>query len=148
MKKLLKNTKGTAEVIGTVLFIVILLFFFTNVYLWHDAATKEMNELYVQKINSQISASYDPITKIISVTNNGGLDAVISGLWLNVQSASSVPDSNHQFFNLIDRNYIVSAGDSPILIRLADTPINYDPAGKTGIFKVITTTGNVASCHF
>ena len=61
IRRLLKNKKGVAEVIGSVMFIVILLFFFTNVYLWHDAATKEMNDLYVQKINS-------PIT--ISVINN------------------------------------------------------------------------------
>ena len=53
-KRLLRNHKGTAEVIGSVLFIVILLFFFTNVYLWHDAATKEMNDMYVEKLNSPI----------------------------------------------------------------------------------------------
>ena len=45
LKKLLNNKKGTAEVIGSVMFIVILLFFFTSVYLWHDAAVKDMNDL-------------------------------------------------------------------------------------------------------
>ena len=54
--RLLKNKKGTAEVIGSVMFIVILLFFFTNVYLWHDAATKEMNQMYVDRINTPITA--------------------------------------------------------------------------------------------
>ena len=49
IKRLLKNKKGTAEVIGSVMFIVILLFFFTNVYLWHDAAVKEMNDLVRSK---------------------------------------------------------------------------------------------------
>ncbi len=55
LKRLIKNRKGTAEVIGTIMFIVILLFFFTNVYLWHDAATKEMNDMYVEKINAPIT---------------------------------------------------------------------------------------------
>ena len=72
-KRLLRNRKGTAEVIGSVLFIVILLFFFTNVYLWHDAATKEMNDLYVEKLNSLIKVnvlSTSPL--VLEVTNTGG----------------------------------------------------------------------------
>ena len=64
IKRLLKNKKGTAEVIGSVMFIVILLFFFTNVYLWHDAATKEMNDMYVQKLNSPIVATVSRFTII------------------------------------------------------------------------------------
>ena len=55
MKNFRKNCKGTAEVIGTIMFIMILLFFFTNVYLWHDAATKDANQLNLQKINSSFS---------------------------------------------------------------------------------------------
>ena len=51
MRIFIKNRKGTAEVIGTIMLIIILLFFFTNVYLWHDAATKDANQLYVKQIH-------------------------------------------------------------------------------------------------
>ena len=73
-KQLFNNKKGTAEVVGSVMFIIILLFFFTNVYLWHDAATKEMNDLQFQKINSPISITYDSATKTINIMDNIGTD--------------------------------------------------------------------------
>jgi hypothetical protein len=143
MKRLLSNKKGTAEVIGTVLFIVILLFFFTNVYLWHDAATKEMNTFYTEKINSPISVTYDNSQGKLIVVNNGGVDAVIWGVWVNERGAEGKPDSLHQFFNLVDNKYTVQAGGFSTNIT-----VPYNPAGQTGIFKVITTLGNTAICHF
>jgi hypothetical protein len=147
MKRLLNNKKGTAEVIGTVLFIVILLFFFTNVYLWHDAATKEMNTFYTEKINSPISVTYDKLQEKLIITNNGGVDAVLCGVWVNERGDPSKPDSRHQFFELEDNKYIVQAGGFPTYIAV-DNEITYDPTGKTGIFEVITTFGNTAICHF
>jgi hypothetical protein len=137
IRRLLKNKKGTAEVIGSVMFIVILLFFFTNVYLWHDAATKEMNDMYVQKLNSPIIATissnnghYD-----LNVTNKGGVDATLSSYWVNVKSPSG-PDSLHASFPL--NNVVIAGGPS------ATIPIttNY-PSGT--VIKVFTSTGNSAS---
>jgi flagellar hook-associated protein FlgK len=137
----LKNKKGTAEVIGSVMFIVILLFFFTNVYLWHDAATKEMNDLYVQKLNSPIAATVshnnDGSYSII-VTNKGGVDSTLSRYWVNEKSASNGPDTQHSMFPL---NNVVTAGGPSVNIT-----INYYPTGT--VVKVITTTGNSASCSF
>ena len=105
IKRLLKNKKGTAEVIGSVLFIVILLFFFTNVYLWHDAATKEMNDMYVQKINSPITLSVIVIILIqLNVTNKGGVDAKLSILWVDVASTNpGSPDQFHGYLILLNR---------------------------------------------
>jgi|SRR5208282_2580770 len=80
MKKLIKNHKGTAEVIGTMLFIVILLFFFTNVYLWHDNATKDANQLFLQKVNSTFKIEQAGGT--IVVTANGGSAISLSRLWI------------------------------------------------------------------
>ena len=140
-KRLLGNKKGTAEVVGSVMFIIILLFFFTNVYLWHDAATKQMNDLQFQKINSPISINYDSATKTLNITDNGGQDAVISGLWV-------VPDAGavHQYFDLLSRNIVIRAGAVATTIHLgSDVP--YDPSGH-GTLKVITKTGNIASCPF
>ena len=116
IKRLLKNKKGTAEVIGSVMFIVILLFFFTNVYLWHDAATKEMNDLYVQKLNSPIVAtiSNDNGHYNLTVTNKGGVDATLSSYWVNEKSANG-PDTLHSSFPL---NNIVAAGGPSVTIPI------------------------------
>jgi hypothetical protein len=142
VKRLLNNKKGTAEVIGTVLFIVILLFFFTNVYLWHDAATKEMNQEYLNKINS-------PITVVIqkndvdvdspfslNVTNRGGVDTTLFAVW--TIEDSTYPGGIH---GSDPNDEVVSAGKS-ILI-----PIN-PSEDITYTYKVITVNGNSASCTF
>ena len=141
MKRLLKNKKGTAEVVGSVMFIVILLFFFTNVYLWHDAATKEMNDLYVQKLNSPISINvmlnngmYD-----INITNNGGIDAKVSNLWINEKASSNSPDITH--ISLPDLNNLVIEAGGSVLRSITYNPTNTGPL----LFRVITTTGNSAS---
>jgi hypothetical protein len=81
MKRFIKNRKGTAEVIGTIMFIVILLFFFTNVYLWHDAATKDANELYLKKISSSFEIEKNSAPSAINVTA-GGSDIILSRLWI------------------------------------------------------------------
>jgi hypothetical protein len=95
LRKLLSNRKGTAEIIGSVLFIVILLFFFTNVYLWHDAATKEMDELYVQKMNSGMGIGLETGGSL-NITASGGLDVVLSRLWIVENGATG----NHFYANL------------------------------------------------
>jgi archaellum component FlaF (FlaF/FlaG flagellin family) len=145
LKQLLKNKKGTAEVIGSVMFIVILLFFFTNVYLWHDTATKEMNDLYVQKLNSPISIVVTQNAQnnqqyYINITNKGGVDATLSNLWINEKSTSSGPDTYHTNSTALN-NIVVEAGGSYIKI-ISYTSQNL---GASLQFKVITTTGNSAS---
>jgi hypothetical protein len=137
IRRLLKNKKATAEVIGSVMFIIILLFFFTNVYLWHDAATKEMNDLYVQKLNSPIVAtiSFDNGHYNLNIADKGGVDATLSSYWINLKSASG-PDTLHKRFPL---NNVITAGGPSVSIAIS----NY-PSGT--VIKVITTTGNSASC--
>jgi len=51
---MLKNRRGTAEIVGTVLFLVILFFFFSNVFLWHNQVTREMDGLVGDKMSSAI----------------------------------------------------------------------------------------------
>jgi hypothetical protein len=156
IKQLLKNKKGTAEVIGSVMFIVILLFFFTNVYLWHDAATKEMNDMYVQKINSPITISVisgsGPLQ--LNVTNKGGADAKLSILWVDVQSANGAPDLFHGYFNFTQQNIVVLAGSSiPVAWNYGGTLNNlgesYNPhSGDILQLKMVTTVGNTAACRY
>src|SRR5665647_1646777 len=126
IKRLLKNKKGTAEVVGSVMFIVILLFFFTNVYLWHDAATKEMNDLYVQKINSPITISVmSNNPNLLNVTNKGGVDARLSILWVDVASANAGnPDRFNGYYNLTQLNTVVLAGSS-IQVTWSDATNSY-----------------------
>lgn len=110
MRNLFRNRKGTAEVIGSVMFIVILLFFFTNVYLWHDAATKEMNDLYLDKMNARMELSYNSGVKELRVTANGS-DVILSRLWIIEESGSR----SHLYANLTDSSGIgvkIDAGKS------------------------------------
>jgi hypothetical protein len=114
------------------MFIVILLFFFTNVYLWHDAATKEMNQLYIDKINTPIAVSIQG--QNLNVTNRGGSDTQLVRVWVIVESSPGNPDQSHTPFPYND---VVPAGKS-ILIS------NPDPSGN--LYTVVTINGNTASC--
>jgi archaellum component FlaF (FlaF/FlaG flagellin family) len=138
LKRLIKNRKGTAEVIGTIMFIVILLFFFTNVYLWHDAATKEMNDMYVEKINTPITVSLTADRLNLNVTNKGGTDAQLTMLWVDLKSGSGGPDQMHS--NYTPSSIDVPAGSSILIL-------SHYSQGKVS-FKVVTTLGNSASCTY
>lgn len=133
-RKLVKNRRGTAEVIGSVMFIVILLFFFTNVYLWHDAATKEMNQLYVDKINTSVRIDGYSAGQL-TVINTGGMDTRISRVWV---ISGSGPATVHAY---TDPNTLVPAG------KQASIPVLSVPAGSV-LFKVVTTTGNIATYQY
>jgi hypothetical protein len=155
LKSLLKNRKGTAEVIGSVMFIVILLFFFTNVYLWHDAATKDMNDLYAQKINSPITVSIMSDPYHLNVTNNGGVAARLSILWVTVNSPTAGSlDTFHGYFNLTQSNVVIPAGLSKEITWNSYDTLNgegaryYPQTGDNVVLKVITTVGNSAACSY
>jgi len=133
-KKLINNKKGAAEVVGSVMFIVILMFFFTNVYLWHDAAVKEMNDLYAEKLNSQIRIINDEGT--LKITNAGGVAATIECYWIIEHSSPGQPDTNHQRFPV--SGLVIRPGE--------DWTITWSiPQHCT--LKVITTTGNIATIN-
>ncbi len=80
LKRFLKNRRGTAEIIGSALFIVIILFFFSNVYLWHDQATREMNNVLLERMNASVSMV--ATDEGVNVTNNGGVTFALSRLWI------------------------------------------------------------------
>jgi hypothetical protein len=160
-KKLLRNRKGTAEVIGSVMFIVILLFFFTNVYLWHDAATKEMNDMYVEKVSSPIAVSistspFNPHQ--LTVTNNGGIDATLSGLWVDVSHSAGAVDGFHGYYNFTkyysEQALRVPAGGSLTInwhdantLNSAGASFSYQ-SGDYVKLQVSTTVGNLAICRY
>jgi preprotein translocase subunit YajC len=124
IKRLLKNKKGTAEVVGSVMFIVILLFFFTNVYLWHDSATKQMNQLQIDKMNSGMSIV--PISGVVgtfTVTDTGGLDITLSRIWI----AEETVGGNHSFVNVALLNVpSIAAGNQIQVSFQSPKPLNSD----------------------
>jgi hypothetical protein len=155
LRKFLNNRKGTAEVIGSVMFIVILLFFFTNVYLWHDAATREMNNLYVEKINSPITISVTGSPYQLNVTNKGGIDVKLSILWVDVKSHSAgSADRFHGYFNLTLSGIVIPAGSSRIVTwnsagtRNSDGVAYAPQTGDNVRLKMITAVGNTAACSY
>ena len=142
MKRFIKNRKGTAEVIGTILFIMILLFFFTNVYLWHDSATKDANNLYLEKVNSTFSLSYVS-GSVIKVTA-GGSDITLSRLWIIDKNG------NHMY---TDINILVQAGTScqidlsSYAYHEGNNVVNY-PSGLVVRCMIINTLGMSESYTF
>jgi hypothetical protein len=127
-KKLLRNRKGTAEIVGTVLFLIIMMFFFTNVYLFRDIAVQERDNFMTQKMNSPISIYYEKDSGVLMVTNTGGVDTALSRLW------------------------IMKSGEEPRYILLGDVAVaagasrllDYNPQSGERV-KVITEFGNSAA---
>ncbi len=105
MRLFIKNRRGTAEVIGTMMFVMILLFFFTNVYLWHDTATKNANQLYLKEINSTFKIQQTD-QNTLTLTANGGSGISLSRLWIIEESANG----RHLYADLGSVN--VAAGQS------------------------------------
>ena len=154
MKRLIKNRKGTAEVIGTLLFIVILLFFFTNVYLWHDTATKDMNEMYVKKMNAGMQISNSGSTVTVTAT---GSNVILSRLWIDTSSAHVY--ANLQPFNLslapgvanaltitIGSGKVNSDGSVNVHYASGSITVNYTlPQNQTPTFTIVNTLGITTS---
>lgn len=165
LRRFLVSRKGTAEVIGSVLFVVIIMFFFSSVYLWHDNATKSMNTLLADKLNSQIEVNWLDSTAqdTLLITNTGGVGTSLSRLWI---ITSQEPNAQHLYANLtnIDNTnqgmYVAPGATVSIKLQGSSTPIvahwmnsahinasvTYTrSAQKIDTFTVLTTTGNMAS---
>jgi hypothetical protein len=158
LKKFLNNRKGTAEVIGSVMFVIIIMFFFSSVYLWHDQATRQMNTVFSDKMNSPVSLGV--VDGGLVVTNNGGVDVVLSRLWINDATghifASLENVEGHQILVAAGTKRTLALGNSTQYIGDGSSikvewgspvTINYAPTG-TAVFKILTTLGNTAACEW
>ncbi len=158
LKKFRRNRKGTAEVIGSVMFIVIMIFFFSSVYLWHDQATSQMNTVLSNKMNSPVSIAATDGGLII--TDNGGMAITLSRLWIDNSTYHIYADLEN-----VDGNQIsVEAGASVSLALASSTEydgpsievtygnpvtVDYAPIPTEPVtFKILTTLGNTASCSY
>jgi hypothetical protein len=168
--RLLCSRRGTAEIIGSVMFLLIIMFFFTNVYLWHDRATREMDDVLSEKINSLVSIQvvsmnvtlseiYNKPNMTLTVTNNGGVEAVLSRLWIITEDQYYQPYHNYADFEK-GQEIRVAAGDTIELTLSGQTQLESDGsftvagytisfAPKVGVkvtFTILTTQGNMAAC--
>lgn len=158
LRRLLCSRTGTAEIIGSVMFLLIMMFFFTNVFLWHDRATREMDGALSEKMNSLVSIQVVSmnVTKdmVLNVTNNGGVGVVLSRLWITT-------DVDHNYADLQKGQEIwVAAGDTIELTLSGQTQLDSDGAFKVArytisfapmvgakvTFTILTTRGNMAAC--
>jgi hypothetical protein len=157
LRRFFQNREGVSEIVGGVMLIIILMFFFTNVYLWHDQATRQMNDALSTKMNSPVSIAIAPSGNLV-VTNNGGVDVALSRLWIINGSLHLFAD----FESLADYQPWVGAGNSTELDFNASAPVTnvspiavtwngeyavvqYSVSGNVS-FKIITANGNSASC--
>jgi hypothetical protein len=131
-KKLLGNRKGTAEVIGTIMFVMIILFLFTNVYLYHDNATKEMNDLSARKMQAGMTLAYDSDGD--SVITATGSEVVLSRLWITT-------NGGHTYAPLNDIR--MTAGQK-ITIQFDYQPLNDDGSIKSDYAE----SSNVLTVHY
>jgi len=145
LRRLLRCRRGTAEIIGSVMFLLIMIFFFTNVFLWHDNATREMDDALVDRMNSLVSIQFvnANITENdgelqLTVTNNGGIGVELSRLWIVEYVGGG--NENHQ---PVDKTDWIGAGET-IYILLAESELTL---WNEYAFTVVTTRGNMATCR-
>jgi hypothetical protein len=168
LRRLLCSRTGTAEIIGSVMFLLIMMFFFTNVFLWHDNATREMDTVLSDRMNSQVSIqvvsmniteseiTHKPDMRL-NVTNNGGVGVVLSRLWIidgeNVHKYADLEKGQEIWVypgGVVELNLIepILPGDDDFSFEVDGLNIHYSPlrAGVFVTFKILTTFGNMAAC--
>jgi hypothetical protein len=105
-----KHRRGVATIIGSILSIVILLFFFSNVFLWSNSVNQQMNLVMADKLHSQIALA----TTVLEGTSYnctddptfGGFGSRQLGEYGTIQSGS-FSDTNET-----DGNYQILREDS------------------------------------
>jgi hypothetical protein len=121
LNRLLRNRRGTAEIVGSVLFLVILFFFFTNVYLWHDQATRDMDNVILDRVNSAVDI--EPLSGyVLQVTNKGGVGFSLSRLWI-------IKSGDHNYANFTGGQIWLDGGES-VNIELIAGPAQKESDGS------------------
>ena len=169
LRRFLKDRKGASEIVGTALFLVILFFFFSNVFLWHDQVTREMDQVVVDRMNSGIKVDFiedDGSVIVLTVSNVGGLDVSLSRLWIVNSTQSLVSNDDHVFGDFEPWNIHITAGgqrnvtltlegiensvvDGKVNVKVEDGSVivNYFPPSENVTFRVLTKRANIAGCN-
>jgi hypothetical protein len=165
LSRLLRSRSGTAEIVGTVMFLVIVLFFFSNVFLWHDQATRENDALILDRVNSQVSienATGDPTPGWLKllVTNNGGVGFSLSRLWIIEKNATEqkhdywdvekIPISARWLSGGASMNVTLLVGSGEVVVMEDGVGVYYMPSDDVieVTFKILTDLGNTAAVTY
>lgn len=158
LRRFLKDRKGASEIVGTALFLIILFFFFSNVFLWHNQITSQMDQIVADRMNSGIRMDvfYNETDIWLTVDNVGGLDVSLSRLWiitddthlyadfgLDVVHVGAGRQLNITIDNMTDPvsdEVQVDDDSDPIVVRYKP------PVGSTVVFRMITKRANTAAC--
>lgn len=161
LRRFRRDRRGASEIVGTALFLVILFFFFTNVFLWHDQVTREMDQVVVDRMNSGVRVDvFSNETAVwLKVDGVGGLGVSLSRLWI-------VTDGYHWFADFEDFSvYVAAGGHRNITLRL-EGENSADEQGRVDVsvvgdsvfvdyapevpvtFRVLTKRANTAACSF
>jgi hypothetical protein len=158
LRRFLKDQKGASEIVGTALFLIILFFFFSNVFLWHNQIASQMDQVVADRMNSGIRMDvFSNDTDIwLTVDNVGGLDVSLSRLWI-------ITDDEHLYadfgldvvhvgagrqLNITIDNVTVPVSDE-VQVSFDSDPIVIQykpPVGDTVVFRMITKRANTAAC--
>jgi len=161
LRRFLKDQKGASEIVGTALFLIILFFFFSNVFLWHNQITSQMDQIVADRMNSGIRMDVfsDNDTIWLTVVNVGGLDVSLSRLWIITNEthlyADFGLDTVHlgagRQLNITISNETGTVTDGRVQVFGDSDPIvvQYQPPiGYTSVFRMITKKANSAACSF
>jgi hypothetical protein len=161
LRRFLKDRRGASEIVGTALFLIILFFFFSNVFLWHNQITSQMDQVVADRMNSGIRMDvFSNDTDIwLVVVNVGGLEVSLSRLWIITDEARLYADFGLDVvhvgagrqLNITISNATGTVTDGRVEVFLGSDPIEVEyqpPAGYTTVFKMITKRANSAACSF
>ena len=160
LRRFVKDKKAASEIVGTALFLVILFFFFTNVFLWHDQVTRDMDQIISDKKNSAIRVeAYSNASNHVwlKVDNIGGLTVTLSRLWITSDTyhyfADLEPDSVHieagRHVNITFVNETISGqssmGEVGASSNTGSVIVQYVPVSGDA-FRILTRRANSAAC--
>ena len=161
LRRFLDDRKGASEIVGTALFLIILFFFFSNVFLWHNQITSQMDQVVADRMNSAIrmDAFFNDTDIWLVVVNVGGLDVSLSRLWIITDEAHLFADFGldavhvgaGRQFNITISNETGSVIDGRVDVFLGSDPIEVEyqpPVGYTTVFRMITKRANTAACSY
>lgn len=137
LKKFIKNRKGTAEVVGSVMFIIILVFFFTNVYLWHDAGIREVNDLQVKKMGALMGVVFDDNSHATATLTAEGSGVVLTRLWIVTS------DDQHYRADLAPAIKLVAGSKTTITLQTQPGGLTRAEVDANGITLYYPSTSNI-----
>jgi len=159
LRRFLKDQKGASEIVGTALFLVILFFFFSNVFLWHNQITSQMDQVVADRMNSgiRVDVSSNNDTIWLTVDNVGGLDVSLFRLWIITNVTHLYADFGLDVvhvgagrqLNITISNETGPVSDGRVQVIGDSDPIvvRYEPpVGYTVVFRMITKRANTAAC--